>query len=275
MDLFKKREEEPQVEMSQEETDILVAEIHETFLTEVDKLLDFANNRETALPENAALTKKAERLRKLGFSKAKPVSEIRDDEARVAQIKIENQEKAELKKAILYFSAKYPYKFITEESVHKICEKYGLVYGPAEHYIGDVPERNLAEMEKFSIEEKDQAVRVESEYSDNYAYTNIKEMKRWRKKPWDEDDYDAVNEMEKASLFIAAPEKAFDQSNLVKKGNKLDSVPAPDPIVLQPIIYGSDSNSNEGYEYQKLGYLIVTAWGPESMEPEVFNGGMN
>jgi hypothetical protein len=51
---------------------------------------------------------------------------------------------------------KYPNnKFITEESVKKICEKYNLVYSTIDRYIGTVPDKNLTEIANFKINDED------------------------------------------------------------------------------------------------------------------------
>lgn len=69
----------------------------------------------------------------------------------------ENKEKEALIVAINHFSVKYPnHKFITEGSVKKICQKYGLVYGEISRYKGEVPDKNLKAIEDFKIDEYDE-----------------------------------------------------------------------------------------------------------------------
>jgi hypothetical protein len=49
-----------------------------------------------------------------------------------------------------HFSFTYPqYKFIPEKEAKAICKKYGLVMGDSSLYKGDIPLKNLKEMETF------------------------------------------------------------------------------------------------------------------------------
>ncbi|ULT44109.1 hypothetical protein KRR40_12535 [Niabella defluvii] len=53
---------------------------------------------------------------------------------------------------------RYPnYKFITREEVNRLCEKYGLIFGRADKYTGDIPEKNLLEIEAFYVNNEDVA----------------------------------------------------------------------------------------------------------------------
>lgn len=125
----------------------LVAEIHEAFYSADERLLQEAKD----LLANPRLDKAiyAERLGSLGFGSAKPVKE--------AIAIAENHLKAgDLIKGIEHWRMYYPgNKFITEEEVKRICEKYGLLLGDAANYTGDVPEKNLCEIEAFKLRKED------------------------------------------------------------------------------------------------------------------------
>jgi hypothetical protein len=125
----------------------LVAEIHEAFYSADERLLQQAKD----LLANPRLDKAiyAERLGALGFGSAKPVKE--------AIAIAENHLKAgDLIKGIEHWRMYYPgNKFITEEEVKRICEKYGLLLGDAANYTGDVPEKNLCEIEAFKLRKED------------------------------------------------------------------------------------------------------------------------
>ncbi len=139
----------------------LIAEIHETFFTEVNRLLEFAGIRTCDVTDKQPLLDKAARLQKLGFHGTQEVRQADAEKSRIRDIQYENNSREQLKQAILYFSRKYPlYKFISESSVKNICEKYNLVYGPAIRYIGTVPEKNVAEMEQFKIDEADKCYQI-------------------------------------------------------------------------------------------------------------------
>ena len=108
----------------------LVKEIHTNFFTEVDRLLIDAKKVGSLETEYQNLIDKSNRLERLGFKNSKEVSDAKVEIKRLDAIRIENLKKENVIEAINYFSIKYPqYKFITEESVKKICEKYGLIYG--------------------------------------------------------------------------------------------------------------------------------------------------
>jgi len=125
----------------------LVLEIHEAFYSAEERLLQEAKD----LLSNPRLDKAlyAERLNKLGFGVAKPVKEAID----MAEA---HQRAGNTISSIEYWRIHYPNnKFITEAEVKKICEKYGLLLGDAANYTGDIPEKNLVEIEKFNLRKED------------------------------------------------------------------------------------------------------------------------
>lgn len=137
-------------------TQELVEEIHHTFYTEVDRLLAAAKIITPIDVENNYKLKKMNRLIGVGFMNSIEVAEAKAEVARLDVIDKENKAKQELAEVINYFSFRYPnYKFITEESVKKICEKYNLVYGTIDRYIGTVPSKNLTHIEQFRVNDED------------------------------------------------------------------------------------------------------------------------
>lgn len=236
----------------------IIEEIHETFYTEVDRLLAEAGIRHSLETEKEEVLDRGNRLKALGFNQAKLVSEAEQEQQRLDKLKKENSEKMELIEAITYFSEKYPnYKFITEESVKKISSKYGLVYGEVGLYKGNVPEKNIEEIEKFKIDEEDELYIKETVDINNLglglnmfslATISKKDIPTETKYP-----YNISVKFYKAPLEIVAPVADFDMTGKEVKDFKIQDVPVPDPIVLQPVIFNS-----------KKYYLIVTAWGLES-----------
>jgi hypothetical protein len=250
----------------------IIEEIHETFYTEVDRLLAEAKILKPVETDYEALINKAERMRALGFTGAKDVKKANDELARLSALKKENEAKQLLKEAIEYFTFKYPnYKFITDESVKKICAKYNLVYGDVENYIGDVPEKNVQHMEAFKIDDRDRC--YVSEYNSLYSFKptiNLITYQEYLK-------YKVVNkgvngfiigsgfEKQYASpLQIAAPVKDFNTTNMEVKNFKLSKIEIPDPVVFCPVLY-------KGVKFN----LIVTAWGDEASDEIVVNQKMN
>lgn len=132
---------------------VLIAEIHNEFDTAEDRLLCEAENllKELKIPTQTGIEQKAERLHKIGFTN----SEIVKKAAIFKQIRIKEQEKLVTTQAqaelIRYYKQTYPFqKFLTEQELNRICQKYSLVYAPVDKYLKDVPEKNLKEIENAS-----------------------------------------------------------------------------------------------------------------------------
>jgi hypothetical protein len=268
---------EPKVNLKGKTTNQLVEEIHETFYTEVDRLLAGALQVKSLDTDKGELIEKCKRLKALGFSNTKEVKEAEIEIKRLDNLGKENELNKELTEAINYFSFKYPnYKFITEDSVKAICQKYNLIYGEIANYIGSVPDKNLKQMEEFAISEKDECGFSKmvstrfwgSELNNGYdSFESIKIKKEEDLKMRDRVDYLAAGFREvygKCPLEIAAPIKDFNMDGMEVKNHKISKIEIPDPIVLKPVIYKG-----------KKHYLIVTAWGLEASDEIVVNQKMN
>lgn len=265
--LFKK-----QVE-SRQTTNEIVLEIHDTFNTEVERLMLEARQA-VEVNVDHALIQNANKLRQLGFTSAKE-TKIGEEEAKALyQVEEENKKKAETIKAINYFSQKYPlYKFITEESILKICNKYGLIYGDVSKYIGNVPENKVDAMLNFKIDENDYAYIID-EYV-QYSMGSISKIISFEKGNYlyhkqhdpDKEYTSRYYNFNKKPFIIAAPLKDFNTDKMEVKNFKLVEkkvIPVPDPVVMQPVLFNDK-------EY----YLIVTAWGEEASDVDVVNQIMN
>ena len=247
------------------EMDLLIDEIHDSFYTEVNKLLADANISKSLETDKQYLINKCNRLKALGFTSTKEVKEAEAEIARLEKVKLENENKKQLIDAINYFTQNYPsYKFITKESVKKICSKYGLAYGPVGAYTGEVPEVNLKHIENFRIRKIDEAYiqtkssfgSIESRYVHHVDYQKHVEYKKTDRYVYDF----SVNEIEKLPLQIAAPIKDFDKTKMNLSAFELPKKIILDPVVLCPVIF-------RGVIY----YLIVTAWGQEAGDALVMN----
>ena len=273
----------------------LIDQIHNEFYSEVDKLLQEAGIKVGISEKELEIKKKSEKLMSLGFLHSK----VHSEKSQIDRKEHENKEKDALIESINYFSMKYPnYKFITHESVKKICSKYNLVIGSVEIFIGDVPDKNLEQMTSFRIENEDKY------YLRHNPYSNRKEMVSWDEiKPIVEYPYSGASDhpfkvnvmdpsrfinivrsgsdrVEEGKLSIVAPVSDFQMSGkyihdsqIVSEGSRLhqdksgswiESVKIEDPIVLCPV-------QHNGRKY----YLIVTAWGQEALDPLVVNQKFN
>ena len=251
----------------------IVAEIHEAFYTEVDKLLKSAKVSHAIETDKQDVIDKSKRLVNLGFRRTLDIRDAEVEQQRIRNLEAENRSKKELIKTINYFSEHYPYyKFITEESVKKLCKKYGLIYGSVSKYIGTVPEENLKQIEDFKINERDSCCRLTRTLQGHtmtdivISFVDMKAHEQQMKNEEKNNHYltlDRVrNHVEKLPLEIVAPVKDFNLDNSEIKDFEITEkqVPIPDPIVLQPVFYNNQKH-----------YLIVTAWGDEASDPLVVN----
>lgn len=260
----------------------LVEEIHETFFTEVDFLLKYAENQNVLSTDKKAIIEKGDRLQNLGFKKAKDTIVSINEKGRIRELERENEKKAQLVKAIQYFSFKYPnYKFITEESVIKICEKYGLIYADVDLYTGDVPDKNLKHIEDFKIKDEDKCYLVTQTYTGGFSrqdetyfasHEKCLEIEKEKREKNDSHRYTPAGlvhirkSCSEAKFMIAAPVKDFDLSDRrhTVKDSQIVTIVEDDPIVLSPVMFGG-----------KKHFLIVTAWGLEASDEDVVNQRMN
>ena len=231
-----------------------VADIHNDFYTEGDRLLAAANIREVIKIQDEAFEKKAKTMLDLGFASHPDVSRYRDILRNREGIETSNKQKSDLSQCISYFQQKYPnHKFITMEAIEKLCNKYSLSFGPIYKYIGEIPSKNLEHMASFNIDVEDKAY-IKEQYGRDHEY-ELYSHNKGKIAPW----------------LICAPVKDFDMRNShVVKGQIRTNMPAPlDPVVIQPVKYGTDRG------YNIIGGLIITAWGDEASDPNVVNQKMN
>lgn len=288
------QEQEPVIEAvpvkSQKE---IVEEIHETFYTEVERLLQDAKIMNSLETQKQQVIDRAARLKALGFSSTSEAKEAEEELKRISQLMLENNKKESLTQAIKYFTQKYPlYRFITQESVDRICNKYGLIQAPVDRYLGKVPEKNLIEMEKFKIAEDDQAWEfVERYMTEEFIPESRLGVTRMIEKELilrvgNEKNIRMECELRRqaesrnggfdpfysrfsssryyftcpAATIICATKDEFNLAGLQINGVKAEVHVEYDPVVLCPVHY-----NNTKY------YLIKTAWGLEAQDEEVLN----
>lgn len=247
------------------DTNVIIAEIHESFDTAAEKLLMEAKE----ILAGSYDIEKGERLKNVGFVMAKKAVEA----AYIISNKEQNRKLATL---IEYYQLHYPNnKFITEEKTKEICQKYGLLCGETEYYISDVPEKNLSEIENFKLRQEDMLeFKCGWVYQDSTGYPITVSVKPkdincrygfYKISKWGRIQFTAKPEgtdyhYEPNSLKICASVKDFDTKNMrIEDGYKLEQN-LPDPIVLQPV---------------NGGYLVVSKWGLEGEDKELINEKMN
>lgn len=233
-----------------------VDQIHADFDSAQERLVAEATRIVNKKPVD--LIEKGERLKSIGFTSAKPVSVSEGVLSRIAKSK-------EFLSNLSDYQVRYPgYKFITDSEVERLCKKYGLVFGPANKYIGDIPEKNIREIESFRLLEEDY---IAKDTAFNFISTYLGSTSLWWEwaDPATRPNIDSGVASEKSpekikpDFKIVAPKKDFDTSKMTLKGYVLEEN-IPDPIVLQPI---------------KGGYLIVSKWGIEGNDESLTNELMN
>lgn len=225
----------------------VIQQIHNEFDTAGDRLLKQAES----ILSKSTDTSKAERLKKLGFASAGPVS-------RANTYKDQKEKSYALAQRIEYFRTYYPNnKFITQEMVKTICTKYGLVCGSIALYLGDVPLKNIEEMEAFKLREEDFS-RFKCGMLFNH-WLGTKPFWGYTKRDGQTPYHcpkEKMEHTEQEPFEICAPEKDFNTAGMSKR----DVFLVPDPIVLQPV---------DG------GFLIVSKWGLEASDELAVNHAHN
>jgi hypothetical protein len=230
----------------------IVKEIHDSYDAAQEELLSEARK---ILGIKVRDEEKAKRMAALGFINTSVVKDTED-------ILKQKEANLELARTIEYYAINYPqYKFITMDKVVDINKKYGLVFGEVSRYKGDIPEKNLREIENFKVKEKDLLVafqitsRGKWDIDTNTIYLTIQDAES-RKKAWGKGGYTTCRVF-KAPLFISAPAHEME----LKRNERVDSEGLiysvnEDPIVMARV---------------KGGLLIASKWGIEGQDKDLVN----
>lgn len=270
---------------------VIIQEIHDSFDNAQDELLRQATriiNLHTPKDNN-----KAERLKKLGFTQ----SEIVVKRAKNEKLLVESKKDADL---VNYYKTNYPFlKFLKEEQLDQICNKYNLIYAPVEKYTKDVPEKNVTEIENAQpLKEKDKGenkyfAMVTKAYQsapkilkkilhkgfyidskENKMFINDRDMLYFAKEYGGYkgrysgytvalDGIGQVIEESKQGLFIAAPKSHFNLKGLKNKGLgffNFSITEVKDPIV---------------FRYVNGGIQVLSKWGLEAEDELLQNEILN
>lgn len=234
-----------------------VEEIHMEFNNAGEELIQRA--KEIINGPSREAVDKADRLSKLGFSSCKDVVSTYGKRMEIRKVE-------EVSKAMEYFYTRYPkYKFVTSEIVNSICAKYNLVLGPSNKYTGDIPEKNLRQIEEFFKEESELNTYYWERHPGGYNMHRIDKAHYEARKAADRTSgprsafgpLQSVVGKGNQSLKIVAPLKDMNSEGMKLVNNQL--VPK-DPVVLCPASYNGS-----------IYYCIVTAWGEEAADELVVN----
>lgn len=181
----------------------LIEDIHNEVYSAHDLLLNEAKSvLETPIDESKV--QDYQNLINLGFNNEKNISNYKEEIKKI-------EESKKIKSNIEYYSFKYPFnKFINEDSVIRICDKYGLLLTNVDRFIGGIPEKNQKEIINFKIDKIDLP----------YSYNK-------------ESEYTIGT-----GLLIIATKDQLNMKNARVQGHKLVDIVKEDPIVLQPVKNG-------------------------------------
>jgi hypothetical protein len=169
---------------------------HELLLKEAKSILE--------IPIDESKAQDYQKLMNLGFNSEKNISDYKEEVKKI-------EESKKIKSTIEYYSFKYPFnKFINEDSVIKICNKYGLLLTDVNRFIGSIPETNQKEIINFKVDKMD----LLYSYSKDSEYTTG------------------------TGLFIVATRDQLNMKSARVQGHKLVDIVKEDPIVLQPVKNG-------------------------------------
>lgn len=227
-------------------------EIHAAFLSEVNELILYANTpTPTISPDQQKELDKMDNLNALGLINSANARKTKVIAERLDQLKIEERDKADLIEAIDYFSKKYPkYKFITSDSIARLCEKFGLAWFTTTSYTEEIPDDTMNLLLQTKIDEDDECYDT-----DDHWYYNKKEkddididmdkMDNWNIiKPRYVSIRNSLNRYtkipQKSNNTIVAPKNCFLNGPASSKKQTID------PIFLYPV-----------YFKNKRHYLIV------------------
>ena len=231
----------------------IIQEIHNSYDSSVEILLKEAKMiLENSSKKDAELS---QRLTSLGFLNSKKA---------VAGKKAAEEMDAALKLSHLIsnYQQKYPfYKFITMDMVKKINEKYGLVCVPAHLYTGDIPVKNIEEIERFRCDEEDKTFSIEwniGKYNTTTNFVNKKDVDEAKKGIGSM----SLKKSEEEPFYISCPPSDAElgrgyriSGTFAVKMEKIE-----DPIVLKPVVGG---------------FLIVSKWGLEGNDESLINEKLN
>lgn len=217
-------------------------------------------------------TDKVERLKALGFGATKPIKEMQERD----KAKTDAHETIE---AIEYYRTYYPsYKFISTKQIQSICKKYGLLYGDSKNYLGDIPEKNLCEIENFKLREEDYYEEPKGIWESLLMPRDIGWL--YEKYAFGVDPYKKEEPLSDSTMAFRMSMLAAEKTQPPKKAKPLFKICAPkkefntagyevkdgfklvyDPIVIQPVKFKNIE-----------GGLIVSKWGlPEGANEELHN----
>lgn len=202
----------------------------------------------------------------VGFNLTKQQAE----EKKLVEIKVSklNQDKLSLEtkreqlKELSFIRNKYRFrKFILMSDLEDVCKKYNLAIGYTINYIGELPEKNLQDIENYKKPEEALTIYKIGERSLNYTYEKILYLNLLQYEKRIEESKIRANyssryylNMDKLNTYlIACPRQDLTQT--IQEANKVEF---KDPIVCYPV-------------HKEYIMEIVTKWGLEASDEVLLN----
>lgn len=231
----------------------------------------------------------SDRLKAIGFTNTPLVKRGQEEK----EVLVKTQQEAEL---INYYSRTYPFlKFLTEQELYRICDKYDLIYAPVANYVRDVPEKNIQDIERA------QPCQVKDTPTSNGGIVRVDVGSQWPhnmkndlRRILDDGFYVPINircdsdrqvlgaakeyggytgdyngyviaphgsgqfiREDKTGLFIAAPKSHFDLTGLKNHNNQKGWHKVTITEIKDPIVF----------RYVRGGVQVLTKWGDEASDP--------
>lgn len=238
-------------------------------------------------------------LSEIGFANSESVKKFKQKDSRKSNAVMK-------KNMIEYFTQKYFHKFIDDETVQSICEKYGLVLARVHRFTGEIPVKNQDEIIKFKVQRKDvDPLMPESVYLSHVlsglgyfptlqfhpsTFHSFEENIQQREKRAEERRKRAEERLKRERKIMYREEKER-YNKLVQEQENWESgielkIIAPEHMIL------TNNTEKVGHEIREIpikdpivlqpvmfkslkGYLIVTSWGDEASDENVINPDSN
>lgn len=273
-------------------------EIHQAVFSAQDNLLKKANSilKKSEIDSGSSDKYLLSKLFGLGFVNQKEVKKI--------HLNTESEKAKETIELINFYQNKYPKnRFIDEDSIKSICNRFGLLFAPVEMYNSEIPLKNKIEIIDFKCSVKDKCIKTTVSFFSKNASKIItgKKVKTMTTVSF------LMPKIKEKTIFDCFKNPTFENELLVaqklnqKYGTKIKwndisnfnqdyvktnvltngMIIAPKDKFIIPKNYTVENGFEVGYKkvveikdpvvLQPVigGYLIVSAWGFEETLPEI------
>lgn len=197
----------------------------------------------------------AERLKRLGFSGTNAVRALEQRRKQADEVR----QRVELEEQ---YAMKYPgFRFVADAVMDAVCARYGLVIGPVERYLGDVPEWAAKAIESSGVMKENRmmyGVIERDPFGDGETIVARGLTKDQAVRKAMHKLFGKVVTLIDKELHIAAPKKLMRMGrNEHVVGNHIVQ---RDPIVTIPVTGG---------------HIVLAAWDEEGRDPRIINPQQN